>query len=194
MAGGMLGKFQDAISDTGEKRKRLVGNFAPKTNTKVSISSLNNQTKELLTKKQQLLCYLGLKVYNLYKEGVMESDRLQNDYKELEEIDNELDELNKMIEQIETEKRSKNICECGARFSKKDQFCPGCGKKIKNVIICKCGTVLSPGTKFCNNCGTNVSELGQTFDETANGQKTCICGAQIIAGQIMCMECGRMVE
>lgn len=192
MAGGVLGKIQGGLSNTLEKAKELADNFTPQEKEEISLGSTKNQRNDLMQDKQKYLCYLGMAAYNLYRDGKLNHEELQGDFQKLEEIDNRLDELDKAIEKLESMKRPKNICECGAKLSKKDQFCPNCGKKIKNVIICKCGAELMPNTKFCNCCGADVSTLEN--DEPSAPQKTCICGAKVSEGQVMCMECGRIVE
>lgn len=190
---GMFGKIQGGISGTLGKAKNLRSGFTGDAGNEMSIGRAKNEKKSLLQDKQKYLCYLGMAVYGLYREGKLENEELESDLTKLLEIDNRLDELDQIVEELEKMKRAKNICECGAKLSKNDQFCPNCGRKVKEVILCRCGAELSPDTKFCNHCGADVSKLLHQENE-AEEEKTCLCGAKIMAGQIMCMECGRMVE
>lgn len=192
MAGGVLGKIQGGLSNTLEKAKELAENFTPQEKEEMSLGSAKKQRNNLMQDKQKYLCYLGMAAYNLYRDGKLNHEELQEDFEKLQEIDNRLDELDKSIEKLESMKRPKNICECGAKLSKNDQFCPNCGKKVKNVIICKCGAELMPNAKFCNCCGAEVSTL--EINEPSAPLKTCICGAKVSENQVMCMECGRIVE
>lgn len=192
MAGDAFGKIQSKFSSVLEKTKGSTDKNAAQKEEKVSLGSAKNQRNSLMQDKQKYLCYLGMAAYNLYREGKLEHEELQGDFGKLEEIDGQLDELDKTIEKLEKMKAPKNVCECGAKLSKNDQFCPNCGKKVKDVIVCNCGAKLSSDAKFCNHCGASVAELKGR--ETAGSGKTCICGAAIAVGQAMCMECGRMVE
>lgn len=190
---GMFEKLQGGLSGTLEKAKSFTNNFSVPQNEELSMGGAKSQKKNLLQEKQKILCYLGMAAYNLYREGKLEHDALEEDLTKLTEIDDRLDELDKIIEKLESMKRPKNICECGTKLSKNDQFCPNCGKKVKDVILCKCGKELSADTKFCNQCGADVSKLLQAENDSEE-EKNCVCGAKIMSGQIMCMECGRMVE
>lgn len=190
---GMLEKIQGGLSGTLEKAKNLTSNLTVGASDELSLSGAKNQKKSLLQEKQKYLCYLGMAAYSLHREGKIENEELASDFEQLLEIDNRLDELEKTIEKLESMKRPKNICECGTKLTKNDQFCPNCGKKVKDVILCKCGKELAPDIKFCNYCGADVAKLLQN-DEEPEEEKICMCGAKILAGQIMCMECGRMVE
>lgn len=194
MAGGVFGKLQGGINETLEKAKVLAEGLNPQEKEKMGLGNAKNQKNVLMQNKQKYLCYLGLAAYNLHKEGKLEHEELQGDFSKLKEIDDGLDELEKVIERLERIKRPKNVCECGTKLSKNDQFCPTCGKKVKNMIICKCGAELSSDAKFCNKCGADVSEITSNNEKKSILQKTCICGAKIPSGQIMCMECGRIVE
>lgn len=190
---GMFEKLQGGLSGTFEKAKSFTNNFSAPQTEELSMSGAKSQKKNLLQEKQKILCYLGMAAYNLYREGKLAHEALEEDLSKLTEIDDRLDELEKTIEKLESMKRPKNICECGTKLSKNDQFCPNCGKKVKDVILCKCGKELSADTKFCNQCGADVSKLLQGENDIEE-EKICVCGAKITSGQIMCMECGRMVE
>lgn len=190
---GMFEKLQEGISGTFEKAKNMAGNLATGTSDELSLSGAKNQKKSLLQEKQKYLCYLGMATYNLHREGKLENEELASDFEQLREIDGKLDELENIIEKQESMKRPKNICECGAKITKKDQFCPNCGKKVKDTILCTCGKELSQDMKFCNYCGMDIAKLLQN-EEVIEEEKVCICGTKILTGQIMCMECGRMVE
>lgn len=185
---GVFEKLQNGFNGTLGKAQT----FTTESNNKISIGEAKTQRKNLLQEKNDLLSSLGWQTYKLHQEGKLEThEELEYDLSQLSEIDCKLDELKEIIEKQEKMKRPKNICECGTKLSKNDQFCPNCGKRAKDVIICKCGKELAPDTKFCNFCGTDVSTLPQNGNEE---EKTCICGATIMAGQIMCMECGRSAE
>jgi len=41
---------------------------------------------------------------------------------------------------------------CGKPYDQGDEFCPGCGSKIK-PDRCACGNLLAEGSVFCNKCG-----------------------------------------
>ncbi len=198
MAVKVFGKIQGGISDTLEKAKGLAENLAEnltgQEKEEMSLGSVKNQRNAVMQEKQKYLCYLGMAAYNLHREGKLEQEELKNDFGKLIEIDSKLDELEKLIEKLENSKRPKNVCECGAKLSKSDQFCPNCGKKVKSTIICKCGAELPADVRFCNHCGADVSLLEKGESEASAAWKVCICGAKVPEGQIMCMECGRIVE
>lgn len=194
MAVKVFGKVQDGLNGTFEKAKGFAENITGQEKEKMSLGGAKTQRNVMMQNKQKYLCYLGMATYNLYREGKLEQEELQNDFDKIKEIDDILDELDKTIEKLERMKQAKNICECGTKLSKKDQFCPNCGKKVKNVILCKCGAELPADTKFCNRCGTDVSTLEENVSETHMVWKTCVCGSKVPEGQAMCMECGRMVK
>lgn len=194
MAGnGIFGKIQGGISGTFEKAKELTGNLTPAATEEVSLSGAKNQRKILMQEKQKYLCYMGMAAFSLIRDKKIEHEELEKDYEQLCDIDGQLDAMDQTIERLENARHAKNICECGAKLSKNDVFCPNCGKKIKEVIICKCGAEISSGMKYCGSCGAEVTDRQK---ETAPAEvwKTCICGAKVPEGQAMCMECGRIVE
>ena len=162
---GVLGIIQGGISETLEKAKGLAGNHLPGPAEEISLSAARSQRKALMQEKQKYLCYMGMAAYQLYREGKIEHEELTADYEKLCEIDGRIDDMDQAIEKQQNAKRPKNICECGARLSRGDQFCPQCGKRVK--------------------------EEAETAKENF---KICICGARVPEGQAMCMECGRMVE
>lgn len=194
MAVNVFGKIQDGINGTLEKAKGLAENWTGQEKDEMSLGSAKNQRNTMIQNKQKYLCYLGMAAYNLHREGKLDHEELQNDFNQLIEIDSRLDELDKTIEKLESTKQLKNICECGAKLTKKDQFCPNCGRKVKDVILCKCGAELPADVKFCNHCGADVSTLEGNGNAAPVVWKTCICGAKVPDGQIMCMECGRVVD
>ena len=164
-----------------------------------------NNIKKLLEEKQKerskVYGFIGMDVYDLYKQGKAEFPELQVHFEKMQELEQEIAELEAEKQRWELQSRGASTCSCGQPLSAKERFCPNCGKPVDNrMITCVCGNQIKKELKFCPNCGKSVSgllETGGQQPENAGMQaryKECICGAKVPEGQFMCMECGRKVE
>lgn len=85
---------------------------------------------------------------------------------------NKIDEIEKEINRIEKEKETKElqyvqnkVCECGYKITKKYKFCPNCGSKVLTpYIMCSCGIEIFRTLKYCSNYGISVEGLQKVIE------------------------------
>lgn len=107
---------------------------------------------------------------------------------------------------------------CNAEVATTAAFCSSCGTKIERVQkapagnVCKtCGNTVESGYKFCVNCGTPVEEApapaaqeyaeaeapapaAQEYVEVETPGVCSECGADVIEGNLFCVNCGKKYE
>lgn len=164
----------------------------------------DNSMKKLLEEKEKerskIYRFIGMDVYDLYKEGKADFPELEVHFEKMKELEQEIAELEAEKQKRELQSKGSSVCSCGQPLSAKDSFCPNCGKPIdKGTITCACGNEIKSDLKFCPNCGKSVKELLEGGQQPGNAgvqtrYRECICGAKVPEGQFMCMECGRRVE
>lgn len=163
-----------------------------------TVGSLKKQINELMKEKSTLFGVIGMEAYDLYVAKKLECPELALYLEKMDAVAKQISSLEEEKKQLEMKAQKNNICECGCKLSKNDKFCPSCGKRVDNgMILCTCGTEVDSKVKFCPNCGTMIESLKETSDSPVKEetlQKECICGAKIMPGQFMCMECGRRVD
>lgn len=162
-----------------------------------NLKTVNKSLEEKRNEKAKVFGYIGMEVYErLTKERKLEITSIKVYIDKMDQINREIQELEKLKEQLEEKNAGKNICVCGCKLKPQDRFCPNCGKTVpRTAIICTCGTELKKESKFCRVCGKSVEELQKMSSaETQKPMKKCICGAMVPGGQFMCFECGRKVE
>lgn len=164
----------------------------------------DNSMKKLLEEKEKerskIYGFIGMDVYDLYKEGKADFPELEVHFEKMKELEQEIAELEAEKQKRELQSKGSSVCSCGQPLSAKDSFCPNCGKPIdKGTITCVCGNEIKSDLKFCPNCGKSVKEILEGGQQPGNAgvqtrYRECICGAKVPEGQFMCMECGRRVE
>ncbi|MBT9777021.1 zinc-ribbon domain-containing protein [Clostridium sp. MCC353] len=168
----------------------------------VTVKALKQRKTALIQEKQKYFGYLGMAAYELHKEKGLDFEELAEELEKLMEFDAEIQEINDQIEEREKEKmkQGRNICvNCGSKLEGKAKFCSNCGTPVLgDTVTCRCGTELKRNLKFCPNCGLSVEQLLEEEKKSSvsnndTEEKVCICGAKIVPGQFMCMECGRQV-
>lgn len=188
MAKNMFGEIFTKTAEVTNKLKDSVTTIG-------SITDSNKKLKECLEKRAKLYEFLGIEVHSLYKGGRFKIEELDTFYKQIDQADEQILEIKKLIEEATTCKEENVIvCECGAKLNKLDKFCPNCGKRNETgEIICKCGNTVIKGTKFCPECGMRVEELMKA-PEMKSVTLRCVCGAEVKEDDVICMECGRKVN
>lgn len=166
------------------------------------IQNLKKNLEEKKNEKSKIYTYIGMEVYDFYRQNKFRMDELNVYFDKLIELDKEIDNAESELEQLNS--TSKSIkCSCGNVISDGMKFCAKCGRPIEvDEFPCKCGRMLKKGMKFCTECGQNVNELMEEqmrLKENKSKEmgvkiEKCICGAQIVSGQPICMTCGRRVS
>lgn len=90
------------------------------------------------------------------------------DYAEMfETVNASLRTIQSSQKRIEELKGIKQCPECGAQISVGTQFCPSCGKPVKNeetvvaddsITCSNCGNKVNSGARFCNKCGSPIQK------------------------------------
>lgn len=165
-------------------------------NETVNLKALRKELDDCKNEMVKIYGFIGMEVYDLSKEGKIDVPQINNYLTKIDELNANIQDLEKGISAQETRNQGKNICSCGCKLNPQDRFCPNCGEVVlKDTIICTCGAEVSRNSKFCNSCGKKVEDLiAETSKVEQAPVKECICGAKIQPGQFMCLECGRKVE
>lgn len=164
----------------------------------------NNIRKELEEKNKErskIFGFIGMDVYELYKEGKVDIQELEVHFEKMRELEQTIEELEVEKQRQELQSKGSSVCSCGRQLLMEDRFCPNCGKPVDNgMITCTCGKMVKSDLTFCSYCGRNLKEIAQSGQGQAEGNAPsdkyveCICGAKVPEGQFMCMECGRRIE
>ncbi len=140
-----MGLFE-SISVSGKKFQNEVHAFTNKVQFTSDEKGINAEIKEIYTK-------IGETLYKAYKDG-----KDMPDY--IEEF-NKLDELNKKLQKIKTERETLLNCiscsKCGTFVSKETRFCPNCGAVISQKKD-EPKKEEKPKTSFCPTCGQPVDD------------------------------------
>ena len=195
-------------------RPKILNNFTASGEKILNNFTASGEVKKALDEKYQerkkIFEYIGMEVYDLYKQGKVSISKAEIHFRKMGEIEAEIARLEAEKQRIEAEKRKTNACSCGYALSGREQFCPKCGKPVeRGKMICTCGKAVRKDMQFCANCGKSVKELMQGPAVNVQGRRPdvrmpsnpapqpqfreCICGAKVPVGQNMCMECGRMI-
>ena len=181
---------------------RILNNFTAANGVKKALD-------EKYQERMKICGYIGMEVYDLYKQNKVSVPEVEMHFEKLKAIEKDITDLEAEKQRLESESRKTGTCSCGCALSGQERFCPKCGKPVDNgELVCTCGKTVKKDMMFCPYCGKNVKELsdGTVSDgkeqrsiettESENNQtkyRECICGARVLEGQNMCMECGRMV-
>lgn len=161
--------------------------------SELSMASIKKQMNMLVKEKAKMYEFIGMEIYDLYKNENLEIPQIEAFYKKLDGLEGEIKKLDNMREEKKKKKKT-IVCECGTSTTDDQKFCPGCGKKLlKEMIICNCGNEISEEIKFCPNCGTNREMLKESSDKVESAKVECVCGAMVGVDELMCMECGRRI-
>lgn len=177
----------------------------PKITKPFSGALAENSMKKLFEEKEKerskIYGFIGMDVYDLYKERKIEIPELAVHFEKMETLEKEIADLEAERQRRELQSKGSSICTCGQPLSAGDSFCPNCGKPVDNgMITCVCGKQVKNDLKFCPNCGRSIKEIMENGGQQSVSPavqikyRECICGAKVPEGQSMCMECGRRVE
>lgn len=117
-------KFQKGLSSFQHGLKK----GKDKVVTSQKIMSLKFKISELEKEKENLFTSLGITTYRKMSGEEVQYEDLEKLAENIKEIDCEIDDLQKQIE--EKSQSIKSTCECGAEISSQDKFCKNCGKPI----------------------------------------------------------------
>ena len=124
---------------------------------------------------------LGIRAYELFKEGAIQSPVLDEVVSEIDSAKEEIASCDEAIERIKREKaevKSQACPHCGARASSKSKFCPSCGKdmgegKVVTGIVCgSCGEAVDGDALFCEFCGGKVEKVEPTAGKAVQPEPT----------------------
>ncbi|HHX62878.1 MAG TPA: hypothetical protein GX707_19530 [Epulopiscium sp.] len=161
-------KVAGSVAPLSDKVTELMANTADQK----SINAINNEIKILVEDKTKMYQFIGMEVYDLYTAGKVELEQLGSFYEKINTIDSDIKKLEH--EKSIQESIKNNICSCGFKLKKGQQFCPSCGASTEKLMDEELGEVLL------------TSEAGQEVE--------CVCGAVVDSSGLMCMECGRRIE
>lgn len=161
-----------------------------------NLKTMKKELEDLINSKAKIYGFIGMEVYDLYKENKIEIPQVKNYLDNMDTINQSIEEMKNEIKEREAKNVGKNICSCGYKLKPQDRFCPNCGEMVpRDTVICSCGTELSKDAKFCHSCGKSMESILKGQEEPEKQiMKECICGAKVPAGQFMCLECGRKIE
>lgn len=139
-------------------------NLAPQDDPDVKVFNAQSELKEIKEKEEKLFANLGRKVY---QDGVKEKyPEIAN---ELEALQIRKNEAEKLVQQVQAEKREKEAMKeqerecpnCGTLNNNNCNFCSGCGSKLPEIqnnskrFCTSCGAEIAEGMRFCNSCGAS---------------------------------------
>ncbi len=162
----------------------------------LNLKAMRKELEEKMNEKVKIYGFIGMEIYDLAKDNKADVPQIKGYLDKMDEINQEIDELEKKVKEQEAKNAGKNICSCGYKLKPQDRFCPNCGEVVQgDTVLCSCGAQLERNAKFCNSCGKSM-EIILKEQEMPNQvpMKECICGAKVPAGQFMCFECGRKIE
>lgn len=161
-----------------------------------SLKTVKKTLEEKMNEKVKIYGFIGMEVYDLSKENRIEIAEIKSYLDKMDELNGEIEELEKKKEELERKGGKKNVCICGYKLKPQDRFCPNCGEVVeRDTVICICGAELEKTAKFCNVCGKSMEDIMNNQQNVRlPALKECICGAKVPAGQFMCLQCGRKIE
>ncbi len=170
---------------------------------------LKKSLEEKQQEKNRIFSYIGMEVYDLCREGKLSVPQIDIYFEKMQALEQEIADLEAKLNGTKQKIQFGSRCACGCHLKPGAKFCPQCGAPVAaEAQVCACGSKIEKGVRFCQNCGKKAPEPGSRLavEETGQppwqqqpemdapaGQRECICGAVVLAGQTMCMECGRIV-
>lgn len=147
-----LSKIQDGL-DKGKNKVEAMK----------EISKLNKTIDDANSKKAECLLEVGVYVYKLMRQGLVENETLNEKCASIVGFDYIIYDSKKKIDELK--KASEGFaCSCGYTLTSEEKFCGGCGKKVElpientNNITCnKCDMVIEQGVNFCPCCGVKIN-------------------------------------
>lgn len=151
---------------------------------------------------------MGIRAYNLVRQGEVASPELEEVAHEIDAIAMEINSYKGAIEGITTARevaRGLRCPHCGTTAAPGTKFCPGCGQQLAlpatpapaNTVVCpSCGGRTDIDSKFCVLCGVDVRELAsqQTLAQAEQvGQSCPHCGDPLEEDAVFCVSCGKTV-
>lgn len=171
---------------------------------------LKKNLEEKQQEKNRIYSYIGMEVYDLCLAGKLSIPQIDLYFEKMQAVEQEIADLEAKLTGTKQKIRFGSRCACGCYLKPGAKFCPQCGMPAETETqVCACGCKLGNGVRFCQNCGKKVPESGsrsvteetgqssgliRTDPDEPSGQRECICGAVVLDGQTMCMECGRIVS
>lgn len=165
-------------------------------NRSIQAAKLKSQMDDALKRRQQLAAQLGASLYEATKddpvlregrEGIY--DRMASIDAERDQIQAQLDELDRQAQQAAYAAVTLTCPFCGARVSQADSFCMGCGKpmaEIKAEIARR------------EQAAQAAAQAQQVAAQQATAQPagpTCpACGAPVAPDDAFCMSCGQKLK
>lgn len=130
--------------------------------------------------RMKIFTYMGMEVFELYKQQKIVIPGMEMHFQKMQQIEKEIADLEKQKQKMEQDKKG-IVCICGKTVKRDMLFCPKCGKSVLELQ-----GKAAPAQTGAASQGSGVAAPQQQYRE-------CICGAQVLAGQKMCMECGRII-
>lgn len=189
IGGNIKGLVKKVIPDSAH--------MVPKSESAVNLKALKKTADEKRSEQAKIYGFIGMEVYDLVKEKKIEIPQIQNYFKQMDALSQEILDLEEKIKEQEIRNLGKNVCACGYKLKADDRFCPNCGEPVPGIVVCSCGLCLDKDTKFCSSCGKKMEDILKEQETQRQSQvpmRECVCGAKIPAGQFMCFECGRKIE
>ncbi|BAK97470.1 hypothetical protein OBV_02720 [Oscillibacter valericigenes Sjm18-20] len=124
----ILDTVQKTAVEVGSAAGDLISSAGQKASSLLSVSKLNVRVADLKARRSVLLQEVGSMVYGTHTGEIADSDTLLGKLREIDGINQEIDQVNAEI----------------ARLRQTARVCPLCGADAK------------PGDTFCRHCGTRL--------------------------------------
>ena len=190
----MENKFKDILKKVPVPNA-IQNAIKPITADQGGIKNAKKELEEKKSEKSKTYGFIGMEVYDLVKAGKISIPQINSFITKMDELDTSIAELEEKVQAQKNKPAGKNICSCGYKLKPHDKFCPKCGEPVQSdKVVCTCGTVFDDDLGFCRSCGKSRADVLKEQEQLHMPVKECICGAKIMPGQFMCLECGRKVE
>lgn len=154
-----------AIKDQFKKVKNMnLGNLNLNNITSGVSLVKDNYSKALEVKmheRENIYNFIAIDVVELHKEGKLNIPELDIHFDKLSELEKEIEELETEKQKMELQTKGQTTCSCGTVITINDSFCPTCGKTVDSgYITCSyCGNKVKSEQKFCPVCGNSIHDM-----------------------------------
>lgn len=160
-----INKFGQKVGETASETYKSVADKSSKLIEEAKLRSTVSDKEEQLDKEFKTI---GEGIYNLYRDGKDVDKSFAKNYKKIDKLNQEIEDLNTKILYIKDLRKCSN---CGAIIKIDSEYCQNCGqkqKKIKikteqkdtndkkqeeNKVCPQCGIICDTDAKFCSKCG-----------------------------------------
>lgn len=152
--GGGLNKIQDTLQQGKQKMQ-----------TVQEASQLRQAIDQLRQKRLESIVEIGNSIHKKVRFGLVHDEDFAGISLQIEQVDKEIYELSKSLEQLQVEASQSNLCSnCKNPAQPNDKFCGSCGNAVNIEIkveeetkVClRCNEDIPESAAFCPCCGTVI--------------------------------------